>query len=233
MASFLGTNLAAIIIYMVVTMIMFKPVYVGFTIGVWIIMIELVIFFAMKYQQNNYSFMQFEAILCLIGILVAFLIWIIFMTTSVLKDETDESLYNMLMYLTIICSVVFFFGAIIGLLSSEISSKGTEVKKLSWSFYISSVSLLLIFIAIGLYILLGTSQGLIGILWLLVMLYIILFVFLPESFKKYMDYAFALIFVVLGTITMLAEIRNTSKIVAVTSFFAGFFLLTFGQFIRC
>jgi uncharacterized membrane protein len=65
------------------------------------------------------------------------------------------------------------------------------------------------------------------------MLYIILFVFLPERFKKYMDYAFALIFVVLGTITMLAEIRNTSKIVAVTSFFAGFFLLTFGQFIRC
>lgn len=148
-AILLLVNFGTIIVYTIVTMMYFKPKYVGFTVGVWIVMIELMIFLARKYQQNNYSFKQFEAILCLIGIATVFLTWICVMLLKILNKDENKVLWS----LTTVCSVIYFLGAIIGLLISELDSKGTELKKLSKSFYVQAGSLLLLMVAIGLYLL--------------------------------------------------------------------------------
>lgn len=135
--------------------------------------------------------------------------------------------------LVITVAIIYFLGAIIGLLATELNSKSGDVKSLSLSFYVMAAFLVLVFIAFGLVILFKTSQPVIGVLWLVTLLYIILSATLPTRFKKLLNALVAAIFVVIGAATLLFNIRDTPKIVAVSSFFAGFFLLAFGQFVHC
>lgn len=208
-------------------MILHKPRFIGFTIGVWIVMIELVIFLARKYQQNNYSFKSFEAILCLIGIATVFTVWILLMYLRIL-EEKNKSLKTFIA----VCSVIYFLGALIGLLVGELGAKGTELKKLSISFYVQAGSLLVLMIAIGLWLLLLTDQFVIGVLWLAAIGYAILFIFLEKRFKWILDLVYALIFVIAGVFLLLTDFKDTPKIIAVSTFYGGFFLLAFGQFLR-
>jgi hypothetical protein len=110
------TNLISIAIYTSIAMALYEPVYAGFTVGVWVILIELMIILARKYQQNNYSYKSFEVVLSLIGILAVFLTWLLFMVIRILANETNK----VFMILTAASSIIFFFGAISGLLISEL-----------------------------------------------------------------------------------------------------------------
>lgn len=75
-------NLLAIIVYAAVTMAMFKPVHVGLSLGLWIFIAELTVFTARKCEQNNFSFKQFEAIVCMVAILILFGIWLLVLLTQ-------------------------------------------------------------------------------------------------------------------------------------------------------
>lgn len=55
---------------------------------------------------------------------------------------------------------------------------------------------------------------------------------MEKKFKKYLDIAYAFVFVAIGIFTLLTDFKKTPKIVAVSTFYAGFFLLAFGQFVR-
>jgi hypothetical protein len=71
-------NAALLILYSLVTAFSFNPWYVGFTIGMWIAIVQLTIIIFVKYYQSYYqmSFMvQFSVILAF----VLFAIWIIIM----------------------------------------------------------------------------------------------------------------------------------------------------------
>lgn len=114
----MAINFVGIIIYTLVTISVFKPWYVGFTIGVWIILIELAIVFAKKYQQLNYSFMSAEIILTLLAILAIYLIWIIILVITLLINKT--ALNRNLVILALVSSGIYFLGGIIGLLINEV-----------------------------------------------------------------------------------------------------------------
>ena len=90
----------------------------------------------------------------------------------------------------------------------------------------------MILIGIGVYIASQTSQKLVGILLLLAVVYLILFTLIPRRFKWIIDLTYTLIFVAAGILTLLTDIFKTPKFVAVTTFYAGLFILTFGQFCR-
>ena len=91
----------------------------------------------------------------------------------------------------------------------------------------------MILIGVGVFILLKTSQGLIGLLWLFAVVGLVLNFFIPYRFKWILDVSYCLVFVGLGIATMLFEIRKTTKLVAMSTIYAGFFLLAFCQFLRC
>lgn len=92
---------------------------------------------------------------------------------------------------------------------------------------------MLILIGIGIYIIVETNQTLVGILWLLAVAYLILAIFIQSRFKWIVNLIYTLIFVAAGILTLLTNIFETPKFVAVTTFYAGLFLLTFGEFCKC
>lgn len=114
----LTINFVGIIIYTLVTIWIFKPWYVGFTIGVWILLVELAIVCAKKYQQLNYSFMSAEIVLTLLAIVAIYLIWIIVLVITLLVHKT--ALHRNLVILALVCSGIYFLGGIIGLLINEV-----------------------------------------------------------------------------------------------------------------
>jgi hypothetical protein len=71
-------NEALLILYSIVTAFYFDPWYVGFTIGVWIAIIQLTIIVFIKYYQSYYQ-MSFTVQLSVILAFVIFTIWITIM----------------------------------------------------------------------------------------------------------------------------------------------------------
>lgn len=134
------TNFGTIILYIAITMALYTRFF-GFTIGAWILMVELVIILAKKYQQNNYSYKNLGIILCLLAMLSVFVTWILVIIIRALgssnKSEKSASGAEIgLLKVTVVASVIFFLGAIIGVLYEELKSKGTAVKKLSITFFV-------------------------------------------------------------------------------------------------
>lgn len=133
---------------------------------------------------------------------------------------------------TVAASVVYFFCALLGVLVEELVSKKMDIKRRTATFYVNCALLLLILIGVGLFILLGTPQGLIGILWLSAILYLVLNFIVPYKLKWIIDVSYCAAYVGLGIATSLYEIGKTSKLVAMSTIYAGFFILAFGQFLR-
>ena len=66
------------ILYSLVTAFSFKPWYVGFTIGIWLAIIQLTIIIFIKYYQSYYQ-MSFTVQLSIILAFILFAVWITIM----------------------------------------------------------------------------------------------------------------------------------------------------------
>lgn len=82
----LCTNLGTIALYISITMALYTRFF-GFTIGCWLLIIELTIILAKKYEQNNYSYKSTGVVLCLSGVLLVFLTWILVIILKALRSK--------------------------------------------------------------------------------------------------------------------------------------------------
>lgn len=82
----LCTNLGTIALYISITMALYTRFF-GFTIGCWLLIIELTIILAKKYEQKNFSYKSTGVILCLFGVFSVFLTWILIMVLVALRTK--------------------------------------------------------------------------------------------------------------------------------------------------
>jgi heme/copper-type cytochrome/quinol oxidase subunit 4 len=96
-----------------VTAFSFKPWYVGFTIGMWIAIIQLTIIIFIKYYQSYYQ-MSFTVQLSIILAFVIFAIWIIIMAIfAFVKLEGEERTKILVAFC--IGSCAYLFSVILGM----------------------------------------------------------------------------------------------------------------------
>jgi|688.fasta_scaffold394456_2 hypothetical protein len=85
----------------------------------------------------------------------------------------------------------------------------------------------MLLVLIGFIIIFKTVNILIGIVWLIAVSYIVAYIFTPARFRYIVDIAYAAIFVIIGAVTLLVNFKNTPKLLAISLFYFGFFLIAF------
>ena len=82
-------NIISIFTYLFATVAMFKPAYVGVTIGLLILVFETSWIMVWKYRANNYQMSASVVVAMLVSVLTM-LFWVIYIVLEVVTDENEN-----------------------------------------------------------------------------------------------------------------------------------------------
>jgi len=102
--SMLSINIITIFAYLIATIIMFKPVYVGITISSLILVFELSFIMIWKYRATNAT-MTVSVVVPMLASVVIMLFWVIYMIFDVVLDEDEPNFFQAA---TIFISIAYF-----------------------------------------------------------------------------------------------------------------------------
>ena len=220
-------NVLSIIVYTVSTAIYFKPVYCAFTLGAWILILELSILLVIKYRESNFNLTAPIVSICsATGIIL--LLWVIYIFVTLLAKDDEPQLLKIISVVTVIG---YFLVMIIAFLLIQYQAIGANLRALSKSFYGMLAATFLVFITIGLGIYFKTELKIPGIIWIAVCFYVLLNLLLFR-FKLYIDIVFTLGFVVCGVALLYTAATKTALFTGISVLYFGIFLLSFGSFVR-
>ena len=220
-------NVLSILIYLIVTAVMFKPVYVSVTISLLIFVFETSFIMIKKYRATNFS-MTVSVVVAMLTSIVTMIVWIIYITiTLLLDDKAAEVLKG-----TVIIVIILYFVIMIGsLLYLEYEGLGRNWRNLSCSFWILAGLTYLVLLGFGAAAIYYTEYGLAGIVWLSVCVYALLNTLL-KKYRRILEIIYSICFIVAGVILIIFSDSNSQSFSGISVLYFGMFILSFGAFIQ-
>lgn len=196
-------NMVTIVAYLIATTVMFKPVYVGISISLLMLVFELSFIMIWKYRATNAS-LTVSVVVPMLASAFTMIFWVVYMVFDVILDEDELDFFQAA---TILIAIAYFVILIGALLFFEFQSVDRQVSKLSCSFWILFGLTWLILIGVGAAAISFTDYGLGGIVWISVCIYILLNLLL-KRFRKAIAVIFALLFVAAGVFLLVTSDDN-------------------------
>ena len=218
-------NIISIFVYMIMTAIQFKPVYVSITISLLILVFETSFITIWKYKAMNYKMSTSVVTAALVSV-ITFVVWIIYMVIVVLTHDDEPDIIKAG---SVLIAVAYFVGMIAALLYLEYQSVNNEVSKLTCSFWILFSITYLILIGVGVACVYWTDKGLLGIVWIAVCIYV-LFNLLLYKYKRIIDVLFSVCFIIAGVFLLMTSDDNDQSFQGISVLYFGMFILSFGSF---
>ena len=220
-------NMISIITYLIATVAMFKPAYVGISIALLILVFELAFINVWKYRATNFS-MQASVVVPMLLSVFLMIIWLVYMVFEVLMDEDETDIVR---GGVVVIGIAYFMILVGNLLYLEYRSANHDIGRLSASFWILFGFAWLVLLAVGAYALTFTHQGLFGIVWISVCIYILLNLLLYR-FRKIIGAIYSFCFIVAGIFLLLTSDDNDQSFQGISVLYFGMFILSFGSFIH-
>lgn len=196
-------NIASIFTFLIATAVMFKPVYVGITLGMLIFVFETSFIMLWKYRATNFTLEASVVVPMLISVAVM-VAWIIYIVLALVLKEDEPDYFRTT---AIFVSVAYFVLLIGSLLYLEFQSVGYSAKRLSCSFWLLFGITFLILCGVGGALISFTDHGLIGIIWIAMCIYILLNLLL-NRFRKVIAVLYSICFVVAGVFLLMTSDDN-------------------------
>ena len=196
-------NIVTIIVYLAVTAIMFKPVYVGVTIGLLILVFETGFIMAWKYKSTNFE-MVASVVVPMLASVITMLVWVVYIVLAlILKDDEPDYFKAM----AIIISIAYFVILIGTLLYMEYISVENDIKRLSCSFWILFGLTFLVLVGVGGAGVYYTDYGLGGLVWISVCVYVLLNLLLFK-YRKIIAILYSICFIAAGVFLLMTSEDN-------------------------
>ena len=104
----------SIIAYLISTTIMFKPVYVGITIGLLILVFEMSFIMIWKYRATNAT-LTVSVVVPMLASVCTMLVWVVYIVFDVVLDEDEPDVFkagaifiSIAYFVTLIGTLLFF-----------------------------------------------------------------------------------------------------------------------------
>jgi len=117
------------------------------------------------------------------------------------------------------------------LLWLEYRSSGSDITRLSISFWILFIVAWLVLIGIGAAAVNYSEYGLFGIVWMSVCIYVLLNILL-SSYRKVIGAIFGICFIAAGVFLLMTSDDNSQSFQGISVLYFGMFILSFGSFCR-
>ena len=219
-------NIITIVAFLISTTILFKPVYVGITIGLLIVVFETSFIMIWKYRATNAT-LTVSVVVPMLFSVCTMLVWVVYIVFDVILDEDEPDYFQAG---AIFISIAYFVFLISALLFFEFQSVDNNISRLSCSFWILFGITFLILVGVGAAAITFTDYGLGGILWISVCVYILLNLLL-KSFRKVIACIFALCFIGAGVFLLVTSDDNDQSFQGISVLYFGMFILSFGSFV--
>ena len=217
----------SIFIYTVATAIMFKPVYVGITIGLLILVFETSFIMVWKYQATNFT-LQVTVVVPMVVSILTMLIWVIYILMDLVTDDEEPDYFKKATLFTVVAYFVILVGT---LLYVEYEGAEHQLNRLTKSFWVLFTFVFLVLFGAGALMIYNDSTLLLGLVWVSTCLYILLNIVLAK-FQRIIAMVFASVFVVAGLVILMAAKNSDVSFQGISVFYMGFCILSLGIFMR-
>ena len=191
-------NMVSIALFLILTAIMFKPSYVGITLGLLILVFETSFIMIWKYRAENFS-MSVAVVVPMLVSVCTMLLWVVYIVFELVLDEDEPDSFRTAAILVIVAYFVILIGSLLYL---EYVKAGHDLKRLTCSFWLLGGITFLILIGAGAAAITFTEHGLAGIVWISVCIYVLLNLLL-NNYRRIIDVLYSVCFIAAGIVLLM------------------------------
>ena len=196
-------NILSVFTFLIASAIMFKPAYVGISIGMLILVFETSFIMLWKYHATNFT-METSVVVAMLISVCTMIVWVVYIVLDVVLDDDEPDYFRAG---AIFIAVAYFVVLVSALMFMEYRSVDHKISKLSCSFWLLFGITFLILVGCGGAAISFTKYGLFGIVWIAMCIYILLNMLL-QRFRKVIDVLFSICFVAAGVFLLLTSDDN-------------------------